>query len=47
MVQGVEIFLIEATLSEILDIPIDEIRSIRNQHPSFEFMYSASKVGGN
>lgn len=43
----VEIFLDEVSLEEILDIPIDRIRSMRNQQLSLEFVQSASKVGGN
>lgn len=35
------------TLREILDILIDRITFMRNQQPSFEFVQSASKDGGN
>lgn len=47
IVQGVEIFLNEVTLGEILDIPINRIRSVWNQQPSLEFVYSTSKIGRN
>lgn len=47
MVHGVKIFLDEVSLGEILDIPIEGIRSVRNQQPSLEFVRSVLKVCGN
>lgn len=35
------------TLGEIIDVPINGIRSIRNQHHSLKFMQLAFMVGGN
>lgn len=47
VVNGVEISLDEVSLGKILDIPLDGIRSVRDQRPLVSFAQSASKVSEN
>lgn len=44
LVQGVDIYLGEFVLGEILDVPVDVIRSVINKVPSLKFVQEASNV---
>lgn len=47
MVHALDIFLDELSLKEILDTPLNGIKSVKTQQPSLEFIQSTSKVGAN
>lgn len=44
MVQGIDIYLDKTVLGEILDVPMEGIRSVKEKVPSLEFVQEVSKI---